>query len=100
VALSSVAAALVTAVTVVVAKGDDGWGSSKVRVERILCIFCYFNSASKLKLLTALIPAGNSISTVAVYGVEVVVTNVVPAVAAKVRRDGILFYLVLPTVVN
>ena len=38
----------------------------KVRVERILFSFCYFNSAPKLKLLTALIPAGNAVSTVAV----------------------------------
>ena len=63
--------------------------ATKVRVERILLIFCYFNSAPKLKLLTALIPAGNAVSTVAVQRAEVVVTNAVPAVAAMVRRDGI-----------
>jgi hypothetical protein len=39
--------------------------ATKVRVERIF-FFCYFNSAPKLKLLTALIPAGNAVSTVAV----------------------------------
>ena len=74
--------------------------ATKVRVERILFIFCYFNSAPKLKLMTALIPAGNAVSTVAMQGAEVVVTNAVPAVAAMVRRDGILFYLVSMTVVT
>jgi hypothetical protein len=40
--------------------------AAKVRSDGILCIFCCFNSAPKLNLLTVLIPAGNAVSTVTV----------------------------------